>query len=187
MSGRSALLAMDLQEDMVARNGVDDEFLQRANEVIVRARSAGMPVIFIKVEFRSGYPEVSPRNLAMSGVKAAGRLVASEPATALHHALSVLPTDIVITKRRFGAFHGTELDVVLRAHEVDTLVLFGLSTTGVVLSTVRAAADLDYSMVVLRDLCADRDPEAHAVLLDRVIPRQASVVTAADWLATLPA
>jgi nicotinamidase-related amidase len=56
----------------------------------------------------------------------------------------------------------------------------------VVLSTLRQAAALDYQLTVLSDGCADPDSEVHRVLLDKVFPRQAAVMTAIDWTATLP-
>jgi len=88
-----------------------------------------------------------------------------------------------VTKRRVSAFAGSDLDVVLRSLEVDHLVLAGISTSGVVLSTVRQAADLDYRLTVLADGCADPDPEVHRVLLDKVFPRQATVVDTRAWVA----
>jgi nicotinamidase-related amidase len=95
------------------------------------------------------------------------------------------PGDIVVTKRRVGAFIGSELEVVLRAQNIDHLVLSGIATSGVVLSTLRAAADMDYPLTVLSDCCADGDHEVHRVLLTKVFPRQADVLTAAEWAAAL--
>ncbi|MGA2932584.1 MAG: isochorismatase family protein, partial [Acidimicrobiales bacterium] len=89
--------------------------------------------------------------------------------------------DIVVTKRRVSAFAGSDLDVVLRARGARTLVLAGIATSGVVLSTLRQAADLDYGLVVLRDGCADADEEVHRVLLDKVFARQADVLTVDEW------
>jgi nicotinamidase-related amidase len=65
--------------------------------------------------------------------------------------------------------------------EGDHLVLAGVATSGVVLSTVRLAADLDYRLTVLADCCWDRDPDLHRILLERVFPAQADVLNAADW------
>jgi len=65
---------------------------------------------------------------------------------------------------------------------VRTLVLAGIATSGVVLSTLRQAADLDYGLVVLRDACADADEEVHRVLLDKVFARQADVLTVDEWI-----
>jgi nicotinamidase-related amidase len=90
-----------------------------------------------------------------------------------------------IVKRRVGAFAHTELDLVLRGNGVDTILLCGISTSGVVLSTVRHAYDHDYRVVVVADGCTDRDPEVHRLLMERVFPRQARVATAAELLKAL--
>jgi len=75
--------------------------------------------------------------------------------------------------------------VVLRSLRARTLVLAGIATSGVVLSTLRQAADLDYRLVVLSDGCADADPQVHQVLTEKVFPRQAEVTTVAGWTASL--
>ena len=85
-----------------------------------------------------------------------------------------------MVKRRVSPFVDTDLETLLRANGVDTLVLAGVHTSGVVLSTVRHAGDLDYRLVVVRDCCADPDAELHAMLLDIVIARQSAVVTTAE-------
>ena len=82
-----------------------------------------------------------------------------------------------------SAFTGSDLQVVLRSLGADTLVLTGIATSGVVLSTLRQAADLDYRLVVLSDACLDADPEVHRVLTEKVFPRQAAVRTVAQWAA----
>ena len=64
-------------------------------------------------------------------------------------------------------------------------MLAGIATSGVVLSTLRQAADLDFQITVLADGCADADPEVHRVLTEKVFPRQADVVTVDAWTRTL--
>ena len=93
--------------------------------------------------------------------------------------------DVVVTKRRVDAFATTDLETVLKARDVTTLVLLGIATSGVVLSTVRWAADADYDMVVVADCCADADEEVHRLLIEKVFPRQATVVDSADLLRAL--
>ena len=110
-----------------------------------------------------------------------------DPATQVHPAVSPHPGDVEVVKKRVSAFSGSDLDVVLRSLEVGSLVLTGISTSGVVLSTLRQAADLDYELTVLRDACADIDDEVHRVLLDKVFPRQATVVATDDWASAPPA
>ena len=84
-----------------------------------------------------------------------------------------------------SAFTGSDLDVVLRSLGAETLVLAGIVTSGVVLSTLRQAADLDFRVTVLRDLCLDPDEEVNRVLVEKVFPKQASVVDAEEWMGEL--
>src|SRR5262249_51519108 len=93
--------------------------------------------------------------------------------------------DIIVTKRRVSAFTGSDLEVVLRAQGLSHLVLSGISTSGVVLSTLREAADKDYQLTVLSDSCADGDEEVHRILLTKIFPRQAEVITTETWRETL--
>jgi Isochorismatase family len=81
----------------------------------------------------------------------------------------------------------SDLDVVLRSLGVESLVLTGIATSGVVLSTLREAADLDFTLTVLSDGCLDHDAEVHRILMDKVFPRQASVMSAVEWKAQISA
>jgi nicotinamidase-related amidase len=66
---------------------------------------------------------------------------------------------------------------------IDTLVLAGVSTSGIVLSTARYAADADYRLILAEDCCTDRDDEVHRVLTQKIFPRQASVVSSSEIFA----
>jgi len=179
-----ALLVMDVQLAVVHRYP-DPGYLPRLAAAVAAARAGGLPVIYVAVGFRPGYPEVSTRN------KMFGRMVGSPAVPNLEQAMAIHPEvapesgDIVVTKRRVSAFTGSDLDVVLRAGAIDHLVLTGIATSGVVLSTLRQASDLDFGLTVLADGCLDNDPEVHRVLVEKVFPQQAEVTTVADWAATL--
>ena len=178
---KTALLVMDVQRGIVARFGDDRDYLRRLSGAISAARAARVPVIYVTVSFRSGHPEISTRNRAFAAAMAAGGFAHDDPATEIHPAVEPQPGDIVVTKRRVSAFTGSDLQVLLSGLGVDTLVLTGIATSGVVLSTLRQAADLDYQLVVLSDGCLDADPEVHRVLTEKIFPRQAEVLTIADW------
>jgi nicotinamidase-related amidase len=92
---------------------------------------------------------------------------------------------VIVVKKRISAFAGSDLEVLLRANDIRHLVLCGIATSGVVLSTLREAGDKDFALTVLSDLCADTDSEVHRVLLEKVFPRQARVITAAEWMASV--
>jgi nicotinamidase-related amidase len=182
---RSAVLIMDYQAAVVTGFVSDHEaLLKRSAEVLSKSRGAGLKIIYIVVNFRPGYPEVSPRNVNFNAVRQSGRFIA-EAGTEVHPAVAPQPGDIVVVKHRVGAFPGTDLDMILRANDIETLVMFGIATSGVVLSTLRHAADADYRLVVLKDCCSDRDAEVHRVLVEKVFPRQAKVVTAAEFVGAL--
>jgi nicotinamidase-related amidase len=169
----------------VDRFAGDDGYLDRLATAITAARGAGVMVGYVTVAFRPGYPEVSDRNKSFSAIAGSGRFTDGDPGTRIPAAVAPAPGEAVVTKRRVSAFAGSDLDVLLSARRTENLVLAGIATSGVVLSTLRQAADLDYRLTVLADGCLDADPEVHRVLLQKVFPRQAEVTTIADWTAGL--
>jgi nicotinamidase-related amidase len=179
---KQALLVMDVQQTIVDRIGDDADYLPRLRNAIDAATGAGIPVIYVVVGFRPGFPEISTRNMTFGAIRNAGRFAGSEADLQIHPEIAPRPEDIVVTKKRVSAFAGSDLDLVLRAGEIDTLVLTGIATSGVVLSTLRQAADLDFALTVLSDGCLDADPEVHRVLTEKVFPRQAEVRTVDDWV-----
>jgi nicotinamidase-related amidase len=169
---------MDFQTAIVDMVPADREaLLARTARLIDVARKVEMKVIYVVVGFRAGYPEVSPRNKSFGAVRGSGRFVEGSAGSEVHPAVAPKPGDVMVTKHRVSAFAGTDLDMVLQANGVETLVLAGIATSGVVLSTVRHAADADYRMVVVADCCADGDPEVHRVLTEKVFVRQTTVTT----------
>jgi nicotinamidase-related amidase len=175
-----ALLVMDVQRVVVDRFP-DPAYLPRLREAIGAARAGGLPVIYVVVGFRPGYPEISTRNKMFGGLVRTPVLSGGDQAVQIHPDVAPEPGDVLVTKRRVSAFAGSDLDMVLRASDLDHLVLTGIATSGVVLSTVRQAADLDFGLTVLADGCLDADPEVHRVLTEKVFPHQAEVTTVADW------
>jgi nicotinamidase-related amidase len=141
-----------------------DELLVKANMVLARARYHNIPIIYVEVLRGQRTPE-----------------------TEIHSAVTPQSGDIVVTKSRVGPFSTTNLDAILKAKGIETLVLMGIRTSGVVLSTVRWAADIDYRLIVLSDCCADPDEEVHRVLIEKVLLflGQATIVTSQEFLKAL--
>ncbi|MBO8185099.1 cysteine hydrolase family protein [Streptomyces spirodelae] len=183
--GNSALLVMDVQRDIVDIADVGSGYLPRLRRAIDGARAAGLPVIYVVIGLRPGRPEVSPRNKVLTNAVRAGLFTEGEPGTGIHDDIAPQQGETVITKRRASAFSGSDLDLVLRTRGIDSLVLTGIATSGVVLSTLCQANDLDFGLTVLADACLDTDPEVHQMLIDRLFPRWAEVVTVEDWLADI--
>jgi nicotinamidase-related amidase len=180
----TALLAMDCQTGVVSIYAKPPEpFVERCSSVLRAARKVGMPVIHVKVGFRPGLPEVTMRNRLFASIKSSPQHQKLFEGTsgAIHPKLGPEPDDIVVAKHRISAFPGSDLQMILRAKEVDTLVLFGIATSGVVLSTLLEACDADYRTVVIADCCADTDAELHRVLMERLFPLRGEVATAAEF------
>lgn len=177
----TAILIMDYQNGIVANYAQNNPgLLDRAAAILMAGRQAHLPIIYIVVRFRAGYPEVSGRSGTFSAIRTSGRMLEGNPDSEVHPHVAPQPGDIVVAKRRVGAFSTTDLETILRAQGITTLVLLGIATSGVVLSTVRWAADADYNLVVVEDCCADGDEEVHRVLTQKVFPRQARVVQARE-------
>lgn len=176
----SALMLMDFQ-GFVLNNFLPEaiaaDVVSNAAGLLEAARTVGMPVIHVMVSFRPGYPEISPRNTLFSRLKDSGMVASGSDDTKIHLALAPKDLEPVVAKHRVGAFTGTDLERLLRAKGVETLVLAGVTTAGVVLSTVRQAFDLDYNLIVASNGCADADREVHAILLAKVISQHAAVLT----------
>jgi nicotinamidase-related amidase len=187
-SSHTVVLAMDCQSGVISIYAKpQDEFVARVSTVLNAARAAGMAVIHVRVGFRPGLPEVNDRNKLFGAIKA------SKPhqeffqgsSGEIHPALGPEPDDIVVVKHRVSAFAGTDLEMILHAREIHTIVMFGIATSGVVLSTLLEASDADYRLVVIEDCCADLDMELHAALIRRLFPARAEVMSAEEFVRAL--
>lgn len=180
-NGKTALLVMDVQNGIVSRLGENPGVLVPFQKAVKAARQNNIPVIFVRVGFSEGYPEVSPKNKAFSGLAKVSGMTVADDATQIHESVQPHPNEPVVTKYRVSAFAGSNLEVILRAQQIETLILCGISTSGVVLSTLREAADKDFAIKVLSDACFDADQEVHRVLIEKVFPRQADVMKVEEW------
>ena len=181
----TALLSLDCQTGLVSIYAKpQEEFIERCSSVLQAARKAGIAVIHARVGFRPGLPEVTTRNRLFGSIKSSPQhqKLFEGTAGAVHPKLGPEPDDIVITKHRISAFPGTDLHMILRAREIDTIVLFGIATSGVVLSTLLEACDVDYRTVAIADCCADTDTDLHRVLIERLFPVRGEVTTAAEFV-----
>ena len=174
-----ALVVMDVQRAALAYTGEDPAFLKRLSNAIGTTRKASMRVIHVTSRFREGYPEVSPHNRLFSRGLAGGFLPSAN--LDIHPAVAPQPGEVIVTKVRASAFSGSDLEVILRSQAISHLILCGMATSGVVLSTVLEAADKDYELTVLSDGCADADEEVQRVLMTRIFPRYAEVITIEEW------
>ncbi|WP_076382449.1 cysteine hydrolase family protein [Filimonas lacunae] len=177
----SALLVMDMQTAVLGRVTDYNNLIKGVQKAISVARLRNIPVLYITVGFRPGMPEVSTQNKVFGASKARAIQGDMGELMKIDQQIAPLENDIIITKKRMSAFTGSDLEVVLRSLGVSHLILSGVATSGVVLSTSREAADKDYLITVLSDACADYDDALHSVLVEKVLPMQAEVITVAHW------
>ncbi len=182
-TANTALLVMDMQVGIVAMLPDAAAIIRRVAKTIATAREYNIPVIYIVVGFRNGAPEISERSSKnFAAAKAHFSTVNMDEFMKVHPDLEPVEGELIVVKRRVSAFTGSDLEVILRSFGIQHLVLTGIATSGVVLSTLREAADKDYQLTILSDCCADRDEEVHKVLTTKVFIGQAQVLTASEWI-----
>jgi nicotinamidase-related amidase len=173
---RTALLVMDFQQGIVGRMPDVEPLLERVRQAIADVREHGGTIGYVRVAFTEQDWAAIPATAMFASVGQNRLMHHEDPSTAIHDALAPEPGDIVVRKIRVGAMFTTDLDRQLRDHGIDTLVLAGLSTSGVVLSTVIEATDRDYKLYVLSDGTDDPDAEVRDFLLGKVFPRRAEII-----------
>lgn len=175
--GRSALLLLDIQHDVVHPDGklgpdgaeAAERFrlaAGRAKAVLDAARTAALQVIHVGTRFRVGYPAANPHMPTMGFVKQTGALVEGSPGAAFLGAFAPHAGEPTVVKRAVSAFAGSDLEVLLRAGDADTLLLAGFVTHFAVEGTARDAADRGYRVVTLSDCCASNGDARHQSSLD---------------------
>jgi nicotinamidase-related amidase len=177
----TALLVMDMQVAILGMLPDPATILGNVAKAIANARDKKIPVIYVVVGFRPGAPEINMNNKGFAASKERFAGVSSDEFIKIHPDVSPQADEVTVIKRRVSAFTGSDLEVILRSKGIQHLVLTGIATSGVVLSTIREAADKDYRITVLADGCADGDEEVHRVLTTKVFLRQADVLAVEEW------
>jgi nicotinamidase-related amidase len=179
---KTALLTLDFQQGIFAMAADAESIVPTAAKLVELAREKQFFLAHVGLGFHAGYPELDDRSPMAARVKQAQAFLHGSPSAQFHSSI-VRPGELIVYKQRVGAFSENQLHLILRARGIEQLVLFGISTSGIVLSTLRRAFDLDYRCVVVKDACYDRDPEVHRVLTEKVFIGQATVVTAGELIA----
>lgn len=187
VKGKPVLILCDMQNDILSAlpQQICQLAVDNARRLLIGARAAGVQVIHVGVCFRKGYLEVSDNNPMFQGIKAAQVLLDGTIGAQFNDMIQPNPDEPVVVKKRVGAHFGTELPLLLSNLCPSKVILAGVSTSGVILSTVRWLADADFRATVVHDCCADRDTEVHNMLCQKVFPRQVQVVDVETVLAEL--
>ncbi|MFF2549583.1 hydrolase [Nocardia sp. NPDC058058] len=168
---QTALVVIDLQRGVVGMPTLphtSDEVVRNSATLAAAFRAHNLPVVLVRVSFSADGVDAAPGRITDAMPK---RLTFPEGWDEIVGELEVAPTDIPITKRQWGAFYGTELDLQLRRRGITEIVLTGISTSIGVESTARAAHEHGYNVVVVEDAVADRDLDSHTHSTTKIFPR----------------
>jgi nicotinamidase-related amidase len=179
---KTALLTLDLQKGIFGLVADSERVMPVAARAVGFARQNQFRIIHVGLGFSEGHPEIPDFESPFLRVKQHNLFVKGTPSVEFHGDV-FHPDDLVIYKQRVGAFSDNHLELVLRSRRIECLVFFGIATSGIVLSTLRRAFDLDFRSVVLKDACFDSDEEVHRVLTEKVFPRQAWVAATDEFIA----
>jgi nicotinamidase-related amidase len=173
---KTALLTLDFQNGILGFAPAAEAVIPAAARAVAFARKMKYLLVHFGLGFSPGHPEVPDGESRFARAKENNLFVIGTPSAAFHPSV-VRPEDLVVYKQRVGAFSENQLHLLLRTRGIQNLVFFGISTSGITLSTIRRAFDLDFRCIVLKDACFDADPEIHRVLTEKIFPVQATVLT----------
>jgi nicotinamidase-related amidase len=179
---KTALVIIDLQNAIVAMRTAPHPAAQvvgNSAKLAEAFRAHGAPVVYVRVDFNDflELPVDEPVDLGNTPLPA----IASEIAPSA----GFQPGDILLTKRHWGAFAGTDLEQRLKSRGVDTVVLTGISTNAGVESTARQGTGLGFGFIVVEDACSGQDGEQHRFACEKIFPRLSRVRSTDEVLAAL--
>lgn len=183
---KSALIVVDMVKDFTDPEGLvyypqNREILPRIAEVVEKCRNHGMEIIFMQHCYRKDKPEKNLLNMRPNCIEGSG----GEDIDAL---LGVDNAhDYVIKKRRYSAFFGTDLDLVLRENGVKNVIVVGTKTNCCIRATVTDSYYLDYNTIVLRDCVATNSEQVNEVHLEDIRKYLGTVLTSDELFAKMKA
>jgi nicotinamidase-related amidase len=184
---RCAVMAMDFQNEILGKtpNYREKNLLGTVKRVLDAARHIGTAIVYLTVSFRDDYADAPAHSPLFQEEKSKGVMKAGSPGAAICEELTPQAGDMVINKHGVDSFNGTHLANVLRARDVDTLVLMGVWTNFVVEATARTGADSGYRIIVVTDACASNAEENHQFFIDQILPMLGTAATANDVIRAL--
>lgn len=191
---KTALLLLDLMNDIIDRNGSHGRspfaaeverrrILERTGNLLDAARQQDLLIGFVRLGFREGYPEIPPRPGRFSRARDSNVFRLDSWGTAIHDAVTPRKGEFDVVKHRVSPFFGTSLEVMLRARGIRRLIVSGVSTNAVVQAAVREGSDRDFAMVVVEDCCAAASANEHEVAI-ATLASFATISTSAELIET---
>lgn len=179
---KTALLTLDIQNGILGMASAAETVIPAAARAVEFARKKKYLIVHVGLGFSPGHPEVPDGESRFARARENNLFVIGTPSAGFHPAIA-RPEDLIVYKQRVGAFSENQLHLLLRTRGIQNLVFFGISTSGITLSTIRRAYDLDFRCTILKDACFDADLEIHRVLTEKVFPAQAKVLTVDAFIA----
>lgn len=185
---KTALLVIDYINDIVDLNGKipscaeyveKNGIINNVNAALSRAREKNYLVIHVKVAFSRNYLAAGDKSPIFVGAKNANALIDGTWGTQFHKDLNVKEDEIVVIKHRISAIYGTDLDVYLRANEIERILIAGVSTNMAVELTAREAHDRNYLVEIIEDACGSYNKEMHDFSI-KVLSKLAKITMSKD-------
>ena len=145
-----------------------DELVANAGRLLALARGGGIPVVSVRIAFRADHADVIPNCPIFRNVVARKAMVDGSWGAEFHEGLGPADGEFVVKHTRVNAFHGSQLEEVLRVLKADCLIMAGVATNSVVLTTVACAADMGYEVTVVADACSSGDRALHEASLENM-------------------
>ena len=179
---KTALVLIDLQNAIVGMNPVPHtaaQVVENSRKLAESFRALGAPVVYVRVDLNDfmKLPVDQPPNLGDKPLPATASEIA--PTAGFQ------PGDILVTKRHWSAFAGTDLEQQLKSRGIDTVVLTGISTNAGVESTARQGTGLGFAFVLVEDACSSQNAEHHRFAFENIFPRLTRVRSTDEVLTSL--
>ena len=168
---RTAVIAVHMQHDIVTPEGAfggffaaqaaERDVIGQTGKLLDAARGAGATVVYTRVAWQPGYPDLVANSPLLAKVAQAQCLVEGSDKAEIVPQLTPQDGDVVLTHQRIGGFSASPLDVILRSRGIDTVLFTGVATNASVEGTARQASDLGYRTIIVTDACSAADPGAH--------------------------
>lgn len=198
-TGKTAVLVIDMQNDLikvpeepfnaVTKMAQAKGMIANTGKVISEARRLGMPIIYVGHIHRQDNADAKPTitDLMLQGLTPPAReaMVEGAAGAQIVDEIKPGPGDHVIWKRRSNAFYCTDLELILRARAIDTVIIVGAVTNGCVANTIRGARERDLHVIVLSDCVATMRPEDDEYFVEQVFPREGRVRTSDEIVSVL--
>jgi nicotinamidase-related amidase len=198
--GKTAILIMDCQNDIVHENGKmaamsngamaklikENDVLGAIARLAEAGRAAKVPIIHVRHAYRPDYLDAPQNTPILASMKSNEILKDGTWGAEIHQGLTPHTADIVIVKTRVSSFYSSQLEAILSAQGITHLVLTGIATDGVVEGTARDGVDRGYYVVIPEDCCATFSMEAHRATLSGVLGMLTTVCKSEDVVKALP-